>query len=70
MYYLIQKNGVYSIFEKPTPRNIDAEYSRIEKETLQNGGTIHGQFGRLDYATKWRDYYNTGGYEKNGVMKI
>lgn len=70
MFYLIQKDGVYSIVEKETSSNIDAQYSKIERDTLENGGTIHGQFGRLDYATYWMNYYNTGGYEKNGPAKI
>jgi hypothetical protein len=70
MYYLISCKGVYGIIEKETPRNYDAQYNAIEREMLEKGGNMHGQFSRLDYVTYWMNYYNTGGYEKNGPAKI
>jgi hypothetical protein len=70
MYYLIQKDSVYFVIEKATPRNYDAQYRQVEKELIEKGASLHGQFGRRDYAEKWAEYYNTGGYKVNGAMRI
>ena len=70
MYYLIQKNGVYSILEKETVGNYNRQYHEVEMALMGQGLTLHGQFGRLDYATRWMNYYNTGGYKVNGPIKI
>jgi len=53
MYYLINTNGNVEIKEVKEPTT-DATYHNLK----QQGFNVRGQFGRLDFAEIWKDFYN------------
>lgn len=53
MYYLINVGGEISIKEVVTTKP-DETYSFLKYQ----GFDLKGQFGRLDYAEIWKDFYN------------
>jgi hypothetical protein len=53
MYYIIEeKNQKHKVLEVEGAN--DGTYSELQ----QKGFEVRGQFGSIDYANHWRDYYN------------
>jgi hypothetical protein len=52
LYYLIGEKG--SVYIKEIENATDRTYQELKNQ----GFILHGVFGRLDYATIWKDFYN------------
>ena len=53
MYYIIEEeNKKHKVIE--VEKANDGTYNELQKKGLE----VRGQFGRIDYANHWKDYYN------------